>query len=180
MTAMPPRSPSADPQPCPALRFDAGERLLVEAARSWWRLGTTNYLFDRRLTAALGPDGAETLARPLHGLLTALSLYARRPVGLRAPGDPMVSADERALVGLVAAAGAGDAALTAMRLAWLLDPRIHGAAAVAAERTGRVLDAYGFALSAVAGRRGTGPGRLRRTEPAADAAAEITSTRRSV
>lgn len=157
--------------------FAAAESLIIESARAWRVHNGLNYLFERRLTVALGPDDAEQLARPLHGLMTGLMINARRPLVFLRPGDPSVSADERALIGVLAAVAHGHGDAVAARLAWLVERRVYGAIAVTLERVANVLARHGFTFADLSPRRGSGFALETSAGPAANVLG-VTSRRR--
>ena len=132
---------------CPAATFDAAERLVIETARAWFVHKAPSYLFESRLVKALGADRADPIQAPFHAVMTSLFLHARRQLRIHPPGCPRISADERAVLGLFAAAAIADGPGLAARLTWLMPPKGHGVVAVSTERVTRILVRAGYVFA---------------------------------
>lgn len=97
--------------------------------------------------------GCPLTPAPVGRLLHALNAGARRLYRFHPPGCRHVSADERALAGLLQAAQAGDADSLDARAAWLARPAHRAGLVHAAEETAEMLLLYGQILPAQTPRR---------------------------
>ena len=126
------------------MTFDATERLIVGTMRAWFVHKAPSYLFEQQLVKALTDKDFDRIRAPFHAVMTCLCLRARRTLRIHPPGFPRVSADERAVLGLLAAAARGDAHEVAMRMNWLMRSEGQGVLAVSAERVVRIMLTAGF------------------------------------
>jgi hypothetical protein len=101
--------------------FGQAEQLLI---RSWRRIAAGHRwcaLMMDEFSAACGEDGPDVFAA-FCTFLKALALAGRRQLVIGAPGNAAVTADERQVLSLLAAAQGGSAALLEAHLAWIAAP----------------------------------------------------------
>jgi hypothetical protein len=111
----------AAPAAAEARGFGYGEHLLVW---SWRRIVAGRAecpLLAREFADACGEDGAEVFAT-FCTFLRALGFASRRRLAIGEPGSLAVTADERQMLTLVAAAQAAAPALLEAHLRWLTEP----------------------------------------------------------
>jgi hypothetical protein len=106
-------------------------------------------LIETTFNKACGPRGGQALTAYL-ALVRYIGLTGRRRLRVHVPGCPCVSTDEKAIVGVVAAAqdslcGAGEGLLK-MRLRFLVEGEPHAAFILAAQTVARALKANGQSL----------------------------------
>jgi len=91
---------------------------------SWRRIATGRVecpVMAKEFTDACGDDAQEVFAT-FCTFLKTLGFSSRRRLNMRAPGWPTMTADERRILTLLAAAQAGDCALLEAHLCWLTRP----------------------------------------------------------
>ncbi|MDE1149759.1 MAG: hypothetical protein PW843_24680 [Azospirillaceae bacterium] len=98
--------------------FGPGEHLLVWALRRMVQGKDYGPLVGREFADTCGEDGREVLAT-LHTFLLALIHTCRRELAIGHPGCPSLTADERQVLMLVAAAQNGKEAQFDAQLRWL-------------------------------------------------------------
>lgn len=98
--------------------FGPGEHLLVWALRRMVKGKDYGPLVGREFADTCGEDGREVLAT-LHTFLLALIHTCRRELSIGHPGCPSLTADERQVLMLVAAAQNGREAQFDAQLRWL-------------------------------------------------------------
>ena len=111
----------AAPEAADMRGFGYGEHLLVW---SWRRIAAGRAdcrLMAREFGDACGEDAAEVFAT-FCTFLKALGFACRRRLAIGEPGAPAVTADERQVLTLIAAAQAATPALMEAHLRWLTEP----------------------------------------------------------
>lgn len=98
--------------------FGPGEHLLVWALRRMVKGKDYGPLVGQEFADTCGEDGREVLAT-LHAFLLALIHTCRRELSIGHPGCPSLTADERQVLQLVAAAQNGKEAQFDAQLRWL-------------------------------------------------------------
>ncbi len=124
------------------------EHLLVWALRTFAVGQSDCPVLERTFRGACGEAGVRTL-QAYFVLVRYIALKARRRLRVHAPGCPCLSADEAAVVGVVAAAQAGDGTwdgLLDMRLAYLVRSGGREPLAFAAQAVGDALRQGGHQL----------------------------------
>ncbi|GIK96739.1 MAG: hypothetical protein BroJett029_09480 [Alphaproteobacteria bacterium] len=116
---------------------DGGDLALIRALRlaaagCWTRA-------ERSVGEACEPPAAGEAGRLLRVLLQGLALGARRPLRAGLVGQPDLTADERALLQLVAAAADHDKWLLEASVCWLVRPAAAATVKCAAGRLGALL-----------------------------------------
>ncbi len=118
--------------------FGFGEHLLVW---SWRRVATGRTLCPLMMddfSAAFGEDGPEVFAT-FCTFLQALAVASRRPLAISAPGCPNITAGERQILTLLAAAQADAPAMLEAHLRWIAIPEKRIVLAIATSALARAL-----------------------------------------
>jgi len=121
-TPGPSRRPAEVPGP-PCERVDnlgRAEQLVLLSLRRRLEAPEGEGLLRTLFLLACGLSQAEGAMRGLEGLFSTLARHARRELGLHRPACPAVSADERAILGLVEALQAGRQAHAEALARWLV------------------------------------------------------------
>ena len=149
---------------CIGWDLDWPERLFVTAVRVWLGGASARADFLATLRHNLGSGGTRA-AESLDGFLEILVRGARRVLWFRRCDAFGVTADERALVALVAAVQHREEERAAAALRWLLPRNLQSEALARVRAFAAVLADSGFWLSMVSPRRPPAAPRLIAAEP---------------
>ena len=117
-------APPGQPLTCP-------EYLLIWAGRQILAGEPVAPVLAGELGDMAGPEAGEALLAAFAGLVAMLERRARRSLRFATPGSRDLMPDESQLLGLIAAAQHGQAALLEARLTWLVRPARRSALAAA-------------------------------------------------
>ena len=124
-----------------------GERLLIWALRRLVMRPDVCRVVIREFTGVCGEDGGEVLAT-MRVFIGALGYLPRRRISIAHPGSCALTADERQILALIAAAQEGEPARLEALLCWFARLDGRDQLALAAGALARAFDANGLRLCA--------------------------------
>jgi hypothetical protein len=126
--------------------FGYGEHLLVFAWRRMDAQGTDAAVMPEEFAQACGEDAGEVF-NTFCSFLKALAFAGRRGLTLGAPGCLSITADEKMVLTLIAAAQAEMPALLEAHLRWLAEPEKRHVLELATSALAAALEANGLAFT---------------------------------